>query len=249
MAQPSPHPVRYPSGVSGDFPFGPLANFSRIHPFRYNHWVDDFDTFGSATFFYTKTVTNTGTVDHAAGNGGLVLFTTAALAADLCSLQLPVASFAFTKGKRAMFMTRLQVSSAANAAFLAGLIQTTTTPFTVTDGVYFSKATGAANNLSLNTASGSTIVANAVPTAAYTLADATNIDLAWTIDRNGDVMAFIGSDLVGWQSQNTATLGPVFRITAPTLPTANLNVTLAVQSGTATAKTMTVDFVLAAQER
>lgn len=248
MAQPSPNPVRFPSGVSGDFPFGPLANFSRVHPFRYHAWADDFDAV-SSTYPYTITKTNAGTVAQTAGAGGLLLFTTDALAADLCSIQLPVAGFVPVLGKRAFFLTRLQVSSAANAEFNVGLIQTTTTPFTVTNGIYFRKPTGSATGLILNVTSASATVSTTIPTSAYTLADATSIDLGWQVTRQGDVVAFVGSDLVGWQSQNTASIGPVARATLPTFPTGNLNFTLAVKSGTASAKTMTVDFALAAVER
>lgn len=252
MAQPSPSPTRYPSGVSTDFPYGPLANYGLPNPFSYHSWVDDFD--GVLRTAYTSTVTNAGTIASAAGNGGTMLFTTDALATDLASLQISTAGFAFTAGKKAFFLARLKVSSAAGAAFNVGLIQQTTTPFTVADGIYFGKATGSAANLTLTSVVGSAATSVAIPTAAYTLSDNTTIDLAWYLDRNGNVMAFVGAQLVGYLPQSgtgstNPTRGPCAALTAPTLTAVNLTPTLAVRSGTASAKTMTVDFVLAGVER
>lgn len=253
MANPSQVPVRYPSGMTTDQPWQCLANYGFRNPFMYHEWEDDFDGLPSATGVYTATKTNAGTIAATAGDGGLLLFTTDALATDTCAIQLPTASFVLNAGKKCFFLTRIKVSSAANTAFEAGLIQTTTTAFTVTDGVYFTKATGSASNLILRSTVGSANTDLTIPTAAYTLADNTFIDLGFYIDRNGQINAFVDSQLVGWipQSGTGTTLpnrGPVGTF-SPTLTTATLNLTLAVKSGTASAKTMTSDFVMVAQER
>lgn len=255
MAIPSQSPVRYPSGVSFDNKWGPLADFGHPHPFSYHIWKDDFDILAAE---YTATKTGNGTIAVAAGDGGNLLFTTNSSTpsgTDICSIQLPSASFArpaASVGKKIFFLARLQVASALNAAFNVGLIQTTTTPFTVTDGVYFFKATGSAANLKLRATIGSVNTDLTIPTLAYTLANNTSIDLAFAIDRNGTIYAYVGSQLVGWlpaSSQPTGQVrGPIGNM-VPAITTANLNPTIAVQSGAAASTTMQVDFAMAAKER
>ena len=250
MAQPSQVPVRYTSGVSTDFPFGPLANYGLPNPFFYHTWADDFDTLNE---LYTKTVNTNGTVAPTAGPGGLLLFTTNSstpLITDIASIQLPAAGFSHTAGKKLFFLTRLQLSSISNAAFRVGLLQTTTTPFTATDGIFFDKPTGALTGLALVSVIGSVATTLTIPTSAYTLANATNIDLSFHINRNSEILAYVGSQLVGWvpPSSTTGGHGAVARF-APSITTANLNPTLAVQSGTAASSTMTIDFAMAAKER
>lgn len=263
MAQPSQRPVRYPSGVTPDFPWQPLNQCGAGNPFFYHMWSDDFDQEISESG-YTKTTTGNGTIALAPGDGGVGLFTTNSstpAGGDICSIQLPAAGFSLTQGKKQFFLARIQLSSATNAAFLAGLIQTTATPFTVTDGVYFQKATGALNNLQLKTAVGGVISTFNIPTAAYTLANATYLDLGFAISRNQVVAAYVGSGLVGYgPAQFYANPGPALNVVVLGVgvfdngnywtPTgANLNPTLAIQSGTAASSTMTADFLMAAKER
>ena len=217
----------------------------------YHEVEDDFDS-SLAASVWTQTHTGNGAIAHAAGDGGLITFTTNSStpnASDIAAIQLPAAGFTYTAPKKLFFAVRLQVSDATNAAFLTGLIQTSSTPFTVTDGIYFSKATGSAANLVLNTAVGSTITSLAIPTAAYTLANNTTIDLGFHVDRLGNLFAYVDSQLVGFVPvQNANNVGAVAS-SAPTFTTANLNPTLAIQSGTASSKTMTADFIMAAKER
>jgi hypothetical protein len=248
MPVPSPAPVRFPSGVSTQYPFGPLANYGMPDPFGYHTWQDDFDVLHSE---YTATVTGAGTIASAAGDGGTLLFTTAATAVDLASIQMPTAGFSLTLGKKFFFACRLKVSSASLAEFRVGVIQKTATPFTTTDGIFFDKATGSAANLSINHSVGSVNQTLAIPTGAYTLADNTYLDLAFYLDRNGAINAFVGSQMFGWlpQAGGFGTRGAVAAFTPAALTAVNLTPTLAVRSGTASAKTMTADFGMTAKER
>lgn len=256
-------PVRYPSGVSTDLKEGPLNMLGIPHPFQPHVFADDFDV-APDSGRYTTTVTTAGTVAQTAGDGGLVLLTTNAstpLVSDIAAIQLLVAGFKLVAGYRAWFMTRLQVSSAASAAFNVGLIQKTATPFTVTDGIYIGKATGSAANLTAYHVIGSVVSSSVViPTGAYTLADNTNIDLALAVTRTGEVEVYVNANMVGVPPTGTGAVnaagipispatGPCARLTPAALTTANLVPTLALQSGTASSKTMTADFLLAAKER
>ena len=250
MSNPSPSPVRYPGGVSTDFPYGALANFGLPNPLSYHLWEDDFDVLNSG---YTVTKTGSGTLAVTAAQGGALKFTTNAstpLASDLVSLQLPAGSFSFTAGKKCFFLTRLQSSDVVDATLLAGLMEITTTPGAATDGVYFSKLSGASNTLNLISNVGGVASSLAIPANAYSLADNTNIDLAFYVDRNQRILAFVNAQLVGYvtQSGNGGPRGPVAGF-APPLTTSLLSPTLAVISGTAASHTMTADFILAAMER
>lgn len=254
MAQPSPTPVRFPSGVSTDFPYGPLANFGLQNPFSYMVVADDF--MDVITGRYTATATGNGSFAKSNGLGGTTLFTTNSstpAATDIVSIQLTNTAFAYTAGKKMFFATRLQLSSATNAAFRAGFVPTDTSPFTVTDGIYFDKATGSLTNLNLVSMNTSVATTTAIPTTAYTLANNTYIDLAFYVDRSGTINAFVGSQLFGWLPQSgtgssNPTRGPCAAVT-PSISTAALNFMVGIQSGTAASSTMTVDFVLAAVER
>jgi hypothetical protein len=223
-------------------------------PFFYMLWQDDFMFFNAD---YTATKTGNGTIAAAAGSGGTALFTTnssAPAGGDLCSIQLPAAAFALTAGKKAFGLFRVKLSSATNAAFRVGMMQTTATPFTATDGIFFDKATGSLTNLQVIITQASTPVTLAIPTSAYTLANNTYLDMGFYLDRLGNVYAFVASQLVGWIPQSgsgasTPSRGAVAQYVGATLPSANLNPTIAVSSGTAASSTMTADFGLIAVER
>lgn len=255
-----PTPVRFTSGLTQDAPWQPLALSGFPNPFFYHVSASDFDTYGASE--WTPTATGNGGAALAAGDGGILALSTnnsTPLATDIASIQRPVAAFTFVPatssvaGKKSFFLTRLQVSDATNAAFVCGLMNTTTTPFAATDGLYFSKASGAANNLVLISMVGSTPTTLTIPTAAYTLSNNTNIDLAWSFDGKGNVYAYVNGNMVGYIPQSgtgstTPNRGGVASF-SPTLTTATLNPTLAIQSGTTSSKSMSVDFVLAARER
>lgn len=264
MAVPSPRPSRFVSGISADYPGGPTANMGLPNPHFYHVLEDEFDDSLSIANQWTKTLTGNGSAAHVAGDGGLGLLTTNSstpISTDIASLQKPAASFALpqgvTSGKKAFFVCRLLLADVTAPDFLAGLIQTTVTPFTVTDGLYFFKAAGAANNLLLRHSIGSVNTDVAIPTTAYTLTNATSIDLGWYINRNGEIHAFVGTQLVGWVPENqggglVGQRGPVAAISSlltAGLSTANLNPTVAVRSGGAASKTLTIDFGLWAKER
>jgi hypothetical protein len=260
MATPSQSPTRFPNGVSTDFPYQPFANYGLPDPSGYGTWFDDFFVKEST---YTTTATGNGTAAITANTNanamGELLFTTNSstpAGSDLVSLQLAAAPWLLQAGKKAFFGTRLKLSSATNAAFRVGMFPTGTTPFTgnQTNALYFDKATGSLTNINLVNVSGGTAVTTAVPTNAYTLANATYIDLAWYLDRNANLYGFIGAQLFGWLPQSGVgssppARGPAVASNAITLPAAAMNMGLAVQSGTAASSTMTVDFWFGAVER
>jgi hypothetical protein len=295
-------PTSLPAGATTDPPYGPLYNSGFSNPFFYHNFSDDFDNMLGSAGLYTTTSVGGGTVAHAAGDGGLALFTTGATAGNFESIQLPAASITLpgtgnappgtsTSMKKLFYLVRLQLSDVTNTALIAGLCATTATPFTgagaaqnVADGLYFYKASGGtalqvvniASNAGSPTGTGFTNTFT-IPTAAYTLANATNIDLAYYVDRSQNLSMYVGSQLVGWLPQSgtgavqgagagttvlpvvgpalvnynyQAQAGPSFNPTNPIMfTTVNLNITLAVGTSAASAKTMTADFQLFQKER
>lgn len=251
-------PIRTPSGGTTDQVFQPLADCGNGNPAFYHAFFDDFDmSTKTLTNNYTVTLAGTGAaVAGTAGDGGLLLFTAGSTAGN-ASIQNNVASFTInSQPKKVFFETRLQLQTPGTAGLtvVAGLIQTTTTPGTVTDGVWF--GISAAGVITINSTIGSVNTAVTIPSAAYTLAAATNIDLAFYITRLGDVLAYVDTQLVGFIPQsnigtsgNPQNAGAVARITAPSLTTAVLNPTLALVQTSTTVKTMTVDFFGAQKER
>lgn len=263
---PSPTPARFPSGVTNEARWSPLADMGLPNPLFYHQDWDDFANEVALTTKYTVTISAGCTVANTAGDGGIITYSIDGDAAgDFASIQRPVASFAFTAGKKSFFLARVQASDVINGVIIAGLIQTTVTPLTVTDGLYFFKATGSATNLVLRHSVGSVNTDIVIPTNAYTLANNVNIDLGWAVDRNQNIYAFVGSQLVGYLPQSgtgpvssggTSLLpvsGPVAALqqtTTPlTLTAVNLNPTVCFGAGTASAKTMLTDFWLASKER
>lgn len=246
----SSSPVRLTSGFTQDASWQPLGAIGIPNPFFYAQFADDFLPYQSAK--YTVTATG-GSVAQTFtnGTGGRILFTTGATATNFAEIQMDGDGFSYIAGKKFVYLTRLQVADITNTAIIAGLIDVTATPFTaVTDGIYFYKA-AAGTSIQLRAVTGSTLIGSATITGALTAN--TDIDLGFYVDRSGNIKAFYGHNLIGNQSQNTATLGPDTAIRASaltgTLTTVALYSTLAVQASTAAAQTMVADFLFSAQER
>lgn len=288
-------PARSPSGATTDPPYGPMGQSGMGNPFFYHQFADDFDNLLGPTGAYTVTAAG-GSVVHTPGDGGLALFTTGAVAGNFAEIQLPAASFTLplsgatppasaNSSKKLFYITRITLSDVNLSTFIAGLCTTTAAPFggaggtqNVPDGLFFYKAPGGTVLQLLNVASagfdpagtGFTNTFN-IPTSAYNLVNATSIDLAWFIDGNQNLFAFVSSQLVGWIPQSGSgavnaagvstlpSVGPVlanynFQAQGPQTPirysTANLNMTLGVCNGaTAAAKTLTADFHCGQKER
>jgi hypothetical protein len=290
-------PTRVPNGSTTDPPTGPFGLSGFGNPAFYHQFFDDFDNLLGPSGAYTITAAG-GSVAHTAGDGGLALFTTGAVAGNFAEAQLPAASFTLplsgsnppataNSSKKLFYVARLQLSDVNLSTFIAGLCITTAAPFggaggtqNVADGLFFYKAPGGTVLQLLNVASNANSPSGVgftntftIPANAYTLTNATNIDLGFAIDGNQNLFIFVGSILVGWIPQSGTgavdaagvpilpSRGPVmanynFQAQGPQAQTpimyslANLNVTLAVCNGaTAAAKTLTADFHCMQKER
>jgi len=243
------NPVRFTSGFTQDASFQPLGQLGIPDPFFYADYADDFIHYNTGD--YTVTAAG-GTVagSAAGGNGGRILFTTGATATNFAAIQLTAASFQYVATKKLAYLCRIQLADVTLPVVMAGLIQTTVTPYTVTDGIYFTKAAGS-TDIVVNVVTGSTVIGTTTLTGLLT--NATDIDLGFTVDRLGNILIYAGNSLIGQKRQDVTTLGPAAKILASSLTGAMtavlLNPTLAIQTSTAAAKTMYADFHLAAMER
>ena len=226
------------SGVT-NIPAGhPLRGLGTMHPAR---WLIDFDDFfkdetGIATA-YTETVVGTGTSVLTAGDGGLLLITNSAAAPDSVALQRPVANMRLSTAFDAFFETRLKISDVTQSLLVAGLQSDDTTPFAVTDGIYFDKPDGSAVvNLAMFKASTGSVT---LVSGVHTMVDDTFVELAWYYDAS-NARLYFGADRVIKGYTETLTNFP---------NTVDLTASLAMQNGEAVAKNMTVDYWLAGRAR
>lgn len=252
-----PVPTRYQSGVATSPREYLYGNYPAPTPPRIYEYFNDFSVYAAAD--WTVTSTSTGTSALAAGNGGLLVQTTAASNNDIQANQLTVTSFAFAGGQQVWFNINVALSDATASLFLAGLANDFAT-MAPTDGVYFSKAAASTTlNLILRKSSTSTTI------AIGTMANATSYSLGFYYNGNPNATLFAYSS-IGLAS-NVAYGQPYYPggiivaaagatpagFSAPTnpltnLPTAALTMGFGVKAGAAAIKTSTVDYVLAAQE-
>lgn len=223
----------FPNGVSTRKDPHPFQNLPFPDPTRFHTFSEDFDYYVAANWVVTETQAGA-TQALADGDGGLLLLTNSAADDDLISLQKVGESFRFATNKRLWWGCRFQVSDATQSDVLFGLVITDTTPFDVTDGVFFLKDDGDAN-IDFYSEKDSVQTSKL---ALSTLVTATNIELQYYWDGISKI----------WYAADGVVKG--FIEPSTTLPNdEDLTLTFAIRNGEAVAKTMTVDYVFACKER
>lgn len=225
--------TRYPNGVGTRRKGDPFGDYFHPDSTDQHLYFDDMNTYVAGD--WTITVVGTSTPALVAGDGGLLGITTSATSADSTFLQKTIASFTFETGKPAWFSSRFKVSTLATTVVM-GLQVVDTTPLDVTDGIYFlsTTATGAVTGIvRKNATTGSSSV------ACGTLVADTYTELAWYWD---------GKDTVNFYQDRVQT-GSITGVAASYLPDATCTVSFGVQTDSANARTMTVDYFLAAKSR
>ena len=248
---PSRNPTRFPAGVSNvarEKQFGRIQVFD---PARHNVYWNDFHTFTAADWTITETQAGA-TQAVATGLGGWFVHTNSAASADVSSIQLTAPGFAFTDGKAFWCKTRFKVDDATNASVAIGAAVLDTSPIASapSEGIYFAKAAagtsmilkvGKASSYTNSTAFG-TFVADTFVTAGFhcdgkkflsssTGVDSYNFDIFFGTDDNPNLITRV---------QVPVTNTPVGTLITPTI---------ALQNGTAAARTMTVDYFGLGQSR
>ena len=163
------------------------------------------------------------------------MITNTAAAPDSTFMQSLISSFLFTPGKRSFFKMGFTINDASLTTFQAGLVIADTTPLDATQGVYFQKASGS-TALDVYCRKDATTGSTSALGVATLTTQATTIGFAY--DGKGEVSFFVNDIKVRSLVASTAFL-----------PTSVLNASFGVGNGAAVAKTLTVDYVFAAEER
>ena len=208
-----------------------LGSYLLPDPTKVHVFFDDFDLYVAADW----TVTEVGVATQALtdADGGKLLITNAAADDNSSFSQKVGESFLMAAGKQAWFKAKLQVSDATQSDFVMGLQITDTTPLAVTDGIYFQKDDGD-TNIDFHVTKDST---STDALAVGTLVAATDIVLGFYYNGVDEIQVFVDDVRV-------------INVAVTNLPDdEELTVSFGVQNGEAVAKTMTIDYILAAKER
>lgn len=226
--------TRFPGGVTNVSDTDIFNAMGQLDPTEFYTYWDDFFSYHATEWTVTETQAGA-TQALAAGVGGTLVLTNSAADNDLNAIQRTFSLASFTAGKRAFFKTRFKVDDATQSDIAIGLQVIDTTPLDVTDGVYFLKADDA-TSISIvcrkNASTGSTtaVVGN--------LANDTFAELGWYYDGISRI----------WYSLNGVVIGALDASSAY-LPDTNVTASIAVQNGSAAARTLTVDYMFYAFER
>jgi|TARA_R100000234_G_scaffold87328_2_gene55906 hypothetical protein len=231
--------TNFPNGISTADRGTELERLILPDPTQAHVYFNDFTTYVAGDWTITTTEGGTGNASEALTNvaGGALLITNDDADNDSDEFQLAVESFKFASGKKSWFKTRFKVSDATQSDWIIGLCITDTTLIdAMSDGVYFKKDDGDASidfALELN---GSATEASGIATQS----DDTFVTLGWYFD--GDTTNGIKYYVDGTHKGTQTTMTNL-------CTDEELAVSFALQNGAAAAKTMTLDYIYAAQER
>jgi|TARA_R100001594_G_scaffold30555_1_gene57108 hypothetical protein len=231
--------TNFPNGITNADRGSEFEKLILPDPTQAHVYFNDFTTYVAGDWTITTTEGGTGNASEALTNvaGGALLITNDDADNDSDEFQLAVESFKFASGKKSWFKTRFKVSDATQSDWIVGLCITDTTIIdAVSDGVYFKKDDGDASidfALELN---GSATEASGIATQS----DDTFVTLGWYFD--GDTTNGIKYYVDGTHKGTQTTMTNL-------CTDEELAVSFALQNGAAAAKTMTMDYIFAAQER
>jgi hypothetical protein len=225
-------PTRFTKGVGTRKAPDPLFMYGAPDPTDYHTYFNDFDTYVAND--WTITVTGTATTALTAGDGGLLGTATSGASSDANYFQLKAESFSFELNRPAWFKARFKVSTLATVVVL-GLQVTDTTPEDVTDGIYFlsTVTTGAVTAICRKNATTGSTTASAGALVADTFAE-----YAWYWDGKDNVFVY----------KDGAQIAAITGASA-FIPDTTTAVSFGIRTTSANARTLTIDYILAAKAR
>ena len=234
------NPTRFPSGIATGAKKGNTASYPMPDPTKWVTYFNDFNEYVSGDWTITTTEAGSGAATEALtdGQGGLLLVTNDDADNDADFFNLKGESFYFVAGKKTFFKSRFKVSDATQSDVLMGLQITDTTPIAtsapaVTDGVYFQKDDGDTNLDFHVEKDDSTTSASAITT----LSDDTFVIVGFYYDGKSAIEYYVDNVKLGTS------------VTTNLVDDTELTVSWGIVNGAAAAKTMTVDYIFASQER
>jgi len=227
--------TRFPNGFNNSIKGGELRDFISSDPTRCHVYFNDFDTYVAAEWTITTLEDGAGSATEALTDvdGGILLVTNAAGDDDNDFFNKVGESFLFEAGKKLWFKARFAVSDATQSDVVIGLQITDTAPLAVTDGVYFLKDDGDAY-IDFHVEKDSV---DTTATAVGTLADGVYITVGFYYNGVDAIKYYIDGVHKG---TSVVTNLPDDEV---------LTISFGIQNGEAAAKTMSIDYILAAKER
>ncbi len=227
--------TRFPNGITTTAKDSTLGEFILPSPIKAHVYFEDFDYFTAADWTITTVEAGAGSASEALTNadGGVLLITNDNADNDSDFFNKVGESFLFETGKKLWFAARFKVSDATQSDFVMGLQITDTTPLDVTDGVFFQKDDGD-TNLDFYVEKDNTATSEA---AVATVADDTYLVAGFYYNGVDAIEVYVND------------------VKQATVATTNLpddeelTISFGIQNGEAAAKTMSVDYVMAAKAR
>ena len=228
-------PTRFTGGIGTATKSSNTGFYGMPDPTKWITYFNDFHTYVAGDWTITTTEAGSGNASEALTNvqGGCLLITNDDADNDADFFNSTVESFKFASGKKTFFKSRFKVSDATQSDFVMGLQITDTTPLAVSDGVYFMKDDGDASLDFHVEKDGSDTTASAIATVA----DDTFLIVGLYYDGKSAIEYYVDDVKLGTS------------VTTNLPDDEELAISFGIQNGAAAAKTMTVDYIFASQER
>lgn len=226
---------RLVNGVTTAKKAQPLGEFILPDVTKAHVYFNDFDTYTAADWTITTVEAGAGSATEALtdADGGVLLITNDSADNDSDFFNKVGESFLFESGKKLWFEARFKVSDATQSDVVMGLQITDTTPLDVSDGVFFLKSDGAATVDLLVEKNGTATTSSSVAT----LSDDTYVRLSFYYNGDDKIVYYVDGSQAG---TSVTTNLPDDEV---------LTISFGIQNGEAAAKTMSIDYILAAKER
>jgi hypothetical protein len=245
--------TRMPHGLTNAAPWQTMGAAGTPDPSWAHIYHNDFDTYAAGD--WTVTLVGTGTQALTDFDGGALLVSNTAGAADATYMQLKNAGFKLVAGKEVFFKFAGQLSDIANDTFFAGLAQKgATTLASITDGIFISKSTSSTGALTLTSKIGNVATSVAFP-ALEVLVAATYFELGIYVDAQGNIAAFFnpttGDNPISAAQPSAQARGRVAVLAnpAPSLTTALLTPSFGLLNASAATRTLTLDYLTVSRDR
>jgi hypothetical protein len=229
---PSRCPAGYNNSLAGANPASLLANYPDRDPTRLVLHFDDYFKYASTDWTTTQTG---GTAAGSAGDGGWLALVASTGGTDSIYQQHIAQSFYPSTTQRLWYEIRVKMDAVSTGTAVFGLIVTDTTPGTNTDGIYFQKAAAGTGSIDFVVNASSTATTTS---AIATMVGGTFIRLGFMYDPRANEVAYYVDGL----QKGTA-------VTTNFPSAAGLALTHGVAATSAAARTLTIDYELAAKER
>ena len=235
--------THFPHGISNRTKGHPLFNYPYMDPTKFYTYFDDCFEFHAGIYTITTVELGTGSATEAItdGEGGQLLITNAAGDNDLDFLQLKGESFKWNASKRMFFTAKFKTNDVTQTDIVMGLQVTDASPLDVDDGIYFLKLDG-------DTTPDFVVEKDTSSSLSVVQMDAMVDDTFVTLSFEYDPLDVATGGSVFRVYQDDVQVGEVTSTTnAP--DDQELTLSFGIQNGEAVAKTLTIDFILAAVER